>query len=67
MFVQVRHRDSGKIYVIPVAQVVVANDNGQPVSVAYERSGLIVCADATQPDFSTIVSDLRLSNIKTDG
>lgn len=67
MFVQIRHRDSGKIYLIPASQVVTVNDDGQPISIAYERSGLIVCTDATQQDFSTVVSDLRIADIKTDG
>ena len=67
MFVQIRHRDSGKIYLIPASQVVIANDDGQPVSIAYERTGLIVCTDATQQDFSTIVNDLRISDIKPNG
>mgnify|MGYP000855571849 CR=1 FL=1 len=67
MFVQVRHRDSGKTYLLPVSQVVVANNDGQPVSLAYERDGLIVCSDATQQDFAGIVKDLRIADLKIDG
>jgi hypothetical protein len=65
VFVQVRHKDTGKVYLIPCSQVVVFNDSGQPVSLAYERDQLIVCTDAGQPDYSRTVDELKIGNIKT--
>lgn len=64
MIVHVRHKETGKIYAIPCVQVVVYNDSGQPVSIAYERDELIVCTDAGQDDYSRTISDLRIGKIK---
>jgi hypothetical protein len=64
VFVQVRHKETGRVYEIPCAQVVVYNDSGQPVSIAYERDDLIVCTDAGQPDYSRTIGELKIGNVK---
>lgn len=63
MFVQILHKESGKTYVIPASQVVVFNDDGHPVSLTYERDGLLVCTDAAQQDFGRMVSDLKINKL----
>ena len=65
MLVQVRHKETGKVYEIPCVQVVVYNDSGQPVSIAYERDKLIVCTDAGQGDYSRTISELKIGNLKS--
>lgn len=67
MIVHVRHKDTGKVYEIPCVQVIVYNDSGQPVSIAYERDQLIVCTDAGQGDYSRTISDLKIRDIKPHG
>jgi hypothetical protein len=65
MLVQLRHQESGKIYVIPASQVVVFNDDGDPVDITYERDRLILCTDAGQSDFVNTIAALKISKLDT--
>lgn len=52
---------NGKRYTIPAVQVVVENDDGATLAVAYETAGLIVYTDATKDDFRGVVRQLGLA------
>lgn len=52
---------NGKEYTLPVSQVVVLVDDGRPVAVTYEQSGVIIHCDATKSDFARVCNDLKLN------
>ena len=60
MLIEIIH-PNGKHYSIPASQVVVNNDDGAPVAVAYETGGLIVYTDVTKSDFSSTAQQLKLA------
>lgn len=62
MIVEFKHTN-GQIFRLPAHQIVVYNDDGHPVSVAYETAGLIVSVDANHADFDGAVSELKIRKI----
>lgn len=64
MFIEIIH-PGGQRYRIPASQVVIHNDDGNPVAVAYETSGLLVYTDVTKGDFNTVVGQLKLKKVDT--
>jgi hypothetical protein len=59
VLVRIRH-SNGKEYTLPVAQVIVLSDDGRPLAVTYEESGLVVHNDASRPDFSQACRKLNI-------
>lgn len=63
MLVRITHPD-GKIYQIPVAQVVVYTDEGQPCAISYECDGMVIHTNVGHDDFSQVLNTLKISPIK---
>ena len=59
MLVRIRHTN-GQEYTLPVAQVVVLSDDGRPLAVTYEESGLVVHSDASRTDFPQACRKLNI-------
>jgi len=51
---------NGQIFRVPAHQVIVYNNDGHPVSVAYETAGLMILVDANHEDFNATVTDLKI-------
>ena len=63
MFISFLH-PNGKTYVLPVSQVVVYADDGQPAAVTYEHAGLIVHSNVGEPGFPAQTAALKIKPIK---
>ena len=63
MFVEIVH-SNGKRYLMPVSQVVVFVESGEPCAVTYEHAGIIIHTDVEQKDFASTCSQLKVKNIK---
>lgn len=59
MYISFMH-PSGKLFQLPVEQVVVYADDGQPCAIAYAHAGLIVHTNSGQADFGKHVSQLKI-------
>lgn len=59
MLVKLVH-SNGKEYVLPTSQVIVLSDDGRPLAVTYEESGLIVHSDASKSDFAKVCARLHI-------
>ncbi len=64
MFISFIHPDSGKTYTLPVSQVVIYAEDGQPAGLAYEHAGLIVYSNVGQPGFAQQAASLKIKPIQ---
>lgn len=65
MFVEILH-ENGKIYQMPVTQVTVFADDGQPCALAYQTAGLIVHNSASSKDFDAACRQLQIKRIEVE-
>lgn len=52
MNIRITHAESGKTFLIPITQLLLMSDNGEPLALAYETAGLMIYSDVTHADFS---------------
>lgn len=65
MYISFIH-ENGKTYQIPVSQVVVYAEDGQPCAVTYEHAGLIVHSNGSMDDFANLCAQLKIRAIKPE-
>jgi len=63
MIVRIVH-ENGKIYDMPVSQVSVHTENGDPCMLAYEHANLIVCSHVNEKDFERQCAQLKIDRIE---
>jgi len=54
----------GKMYKLPISQVVVYTDDGEPCALAYQHAGLIIYADAAKTDFAHQCDLLKIKRLE---
>jgi hypothetical protein len=62
MFISFVH-PNGKTYLLPVSQVVVYAQDGQPAALAYEHAGLIIHSNVGQPGFAGQTAQLKIKPV----
>lgn len=64
MFISFIHPGTGKTYTLPVAQVVIYADDGQPAALAYEHAGLIIHSNVSEAGFASQTASLKIKPLK---
>lgn len=60
MIARIRLSD-GRSLTVPVTEVVVTDEAGQPLAVTYAENGLVTHCDATKSDFGKVCRRLKLT------
>lgn len=63
MIISFIHKDTGKVYTVPVNQVVMFNDGGDPVAVSYEQAGFLISTNKSMTDFDRVLALLGIQKL----
>lgn len=61
-YVEVVHQN-GKRYQMPVSQVVVFADSGDPIALTYDHAGLLIHSNVEQKDFASTCDQLKIKRL----
>jgi len=64
-YVEVVH-ENGKRYRMPVSQVTVFADTGEPVALTYEHAGILIHSDLEHRDFVSSCEQLKVKRINVE-